>query len=176
MKPIRISRVALMVAVVAVQAELVACTPSEPSASVPTPSSTMTDAQIIATGRQYSQCMREHGFPTFGEPELKSDGLAFTDPEGVTPEQLQPADEACKHFLASLPQWLTEPRPVSEADMASLLRFAQCMRANGIPEWPDPKSDGTFPLRGTPLEGKSTLTGEAQRACRQHWDNGISVS
>jgi hypothetical protein len=120
--------------------------------------------------------MREHGFPTFGDPELKDDGLAFPVPDGVSDDQLAPADQACQHFLDPVPRNLLDPQPVSDADLARLVRFAQCMRDNGIPEWPDPKPDGSFPLRGTPLEGKSQRTGEAEHKCEQYWDKGITIS
>ena len=37
------------------------------------------------------------------------------------------------------------PTPVDEADAA--LAYAQCIRANGFPEWPDPTADGQIMLR-----------------------------
>jgi hypothetical protein len=52
------------------------------------------------------------------------------------------------------------------------------MRDNGVPDWPDPKSDGTFPLVGTPLgtEGKSQRIITGQQACARYWDRGIDAS
>jgi ABC-type sugar transport system ATPase subunit len=49
------------------------------------------------------------------------------------------------------------------------MRFAACMRQHGVPDWPDPKADGTFPFVGTALEreGKSPRVLAAARACRQ---------
>lgn len=39
----------------------------------------------------------------------------------------------------------TQPQPVDEMDAA--LIYAQCIRENGLPEWPDPQPDGTFMMR-----------------------------
>jgi hypothetical protein len=68
-------------------------------------------------------------------------------------------------------------QPPSAQDMANLRHFAQCMRDNGIPEWPDPKPDGTFPIIGTPLEaeGKSQRVLGGMNACQQYAE-GIDVS
>jgi hypothetical protein len=27
-----------------------------------------------------------------------------------------------------------------------MVLFSQCMRSHGLPDWPDPRADGTFPL------------------------------
>lgn len=172
MKATRITRVALALAVVAIQAELVACTPKTGGSASSTPS-TMSDAQIIAAGRQYAQCMREHGFPAYGDPEIKDGGLAFPDPQGVTEEQLPPAADACKQFLEPVPRSMLDAPKLSDADLAKLVRFAQCMRANGMPDWPDPKSDGTFPAAAAE---KSQRMGGAQNTCKQYWDKDISYS
>ena len=37
-------------------------------------------------------------------------------------------------------------RPLTQAQLDSLLKFARCMRSHGISDWPDPSSDGSFPL------------------------------
>jgi hypothetical protein len=41
-----------------------------------------------------------------------------------------------------------EPPP--QPDDATALKFAQCMRANGIPDYPDPSGSGQSAVRATP--------------------------
>jgi hypothetical protein len=63
--------------------------------------------------------------------------------------------------------------------MQKLRDFAKCIREHGIPEWPDPKSDGTFPIAGTPIQAEGKSSGRlstAVEACKQYWDEGIDVS
>jgi hypothetical protein len=36
--------------------------------------------------------------------------------------------------------------PITAADLAKDEQYAQCMRAHGIPNWPDPTADGGFPI------------------------------
>jgi hypothetical protein len=57
------------------------------------------------------------------------------------PTQL-PAENTENEASATAP---IQPTPVDEADAA--LVYAQCIRENGFPEWPDPLPDGTFMMR-----------------------------
>lgn len=165
------------VAVAAVCAALSACHGGTPAAS---PSaSTMDEAQILVVARQYAQCMREHGLPSYGDPSVRDGRLRGFEvpPEGPPPEDLERvADEACKHILDALPPSVTDAE-LSEAEVAELVLFAKCMRDNGVPEWPDPKSDGSFPIHGTPLDSKTDeRVNTANRACKQHAKQGLRVS
>jgi hypothetical protein len=56
----------------------------------------------------------------------------------------------------------------TQEQMRKLLRYAECMRANGVPEWPDPTADGEFPIKGTGLEAeiKSPRVTQASEACK----------
>ncbi|WP_182875014.1 hypothetical protein [Microbispora sp. H10670] len=136
----------------------------------------------LAVGKRFAQCGREHGQPDFPDPVIRDGKLDFPARDG---DALKRALEAvqkvpeCGKILEELPASMKDDKPaVDAADMSQLLLFAQCVRRNGIPEWPDPKSDGTFPVAGTPLEaeGKSQRWLTAQEACKQHWDRGISIS
>ena len=35
---------------------------------------------------------------------------------------------------------------ISSGEYQHWLQFAVCMRSHGLPAWPDPRSDGSFPL------------------------------
>ncbi len=64
------------------------------------------------------------------------------------------------------------------ADVPKLRVFAKCMRDNGVPDWPDPKADGSFPSQGNPIvtEGKSPRVRAGLDACRKYWDGGFRFS
>jgi hypothetical protein len=141
----------------------------------------MTDAQILAIGREAAQCIREHGVPNFPDPVVSAGQLALPNEEqALAPPGADAAVEACRSILERLPPSALgedEDRPGPE-DVSQLLKFAQCIREHGIPDWPDPKADGSFPILGTPLEreGKSQRMQRATEACNQYWDGGISAS
>jgi hypothetical protein len=143
--------------------------------------SALSHDQTLALGRQAAQCFRDHGIPDFPDPIIDQNGqltLPPSDSDHVKQElNANPqAQQACQPILDRLPIGHTSgPGQYSQEDLANLLKFAQCMRHNGIPEWPDPKADGSFPIAGTPLEteGKSPRFLSARNACKQFWDKGI---
>jgi len=83
----------------------------------------------------FSQCMRSHGVPDFPDPARGGGVPKVTQQQaGVSDARLQAAQRACAQLL--------QP-PVAQVPhiMAGLLNFARCMRAHGIPNWPDPTTD-----------------------------------
>lgn len=50
---------------------------------------------------------------------------------------------ACQRLVDQLVPNAQNQAPTA-AQMAGLVHFARCMRAHGIADWPDPRSDGTF--------------------------------
>ena len=163
---------------------LAGCSASPAGSASPSPT-VMSNDQVLAIGREAAQCMRQHGIPDFPDPVVDQHGqIQLPDTAagnnakqemGSHPE----AQQACEPILERIPpnQRGTSrgPGQFSQEDLANLLKFAQCMRRSGIPEWPDPKADGSFPLSGTPLEteGKSARIMTARQACKQYWDKGI---
>jgi hypothetical protein len=93
----------------------------------------------------YSGCVRAHGVPRFPDPA--SNGQAPPKRSlgqlGVSSARFQAAQTACRRLLPSGGQ------PPSQAEQAQVraqaLRFAQCVRAHGLPGFPDPGSDGRIP-------------------------------
>lgn len=141
----------------------------------------MTDDQILAIGREAAQCIREHGVPNFPDPVVSAGQLTVPGfDEGAAPPGADAAVAACRSIVERLPPSALgegEDRPGPE-DVTQLIKFAQCIREHGIPDWPDPKADGSFPIIGTPLEreGKSPRMQRATEACQQYWNGGISAS
>jgi hypothetical protein len=101
----------------------------------------------------YSACIRSHGVPNYPDPESggslpKGNAQAF----GVSDSQFQAAESACKDLLpssdtdfnASLTQCLENgdcPPAVVQRALTEGRKFAQCMRAQGVSNWPDPTID-----------------------------------
>ena len=44
-----------------------------------------------------------------------------------------------------------------------MVLFSRCMRQHGLPDWPDPRTDGTFPLNRRLLRLRGTR--ERMRPC-----------
>jgi hypothetical protein len=90
----------------------------------------------------YSQCMRDNGYVEFPDP-LPDGGIRFLVEPGSAP-RFQAAAAACRHLA---PEGLRDEE-IAPEDLEALLKLSQCVRANGVPEFPDPDAEGRFDLRG----------------------------
>jgi hypothetical protein len=123
----------------------------------------------------FSQCMRSHGVPEFPEPVEGHLLIHSSDHNGhvtgVDPQssQFQTAEKACK----SLAPPRRAPSPALQAKMQeSALKFSQCMRTHGVPNFPDPTFSGggaKLTLKASGANGidpNSPQFRAAQRTCQ----------
>jgi hypothetical protein len=62
---------------------------------------------------------------------------------------------------------------VPPAEVEKLVKYAQCIRANGYPQFPDPGPDGRMQLRLDPKNGAQFEA--AQRACKDQLPSGLAA-
>jgi hypothetical protein len=80
---------------------------------------------------KFAECIRAHGVPHFPDPDAKGDFAFGID---VSPAVWQKAVAACKDLQP--PGALSGKR--SPKQQSAALRFAQCVRENGVKDFPDP--------------------------------------
>jgi hypothetical protein len=78
-----------------------------------------------------SECIRAHGVPHFPDPDPKGEYQFGID---VSPAVWKKATEACKDLTP--PGTFSGKR--SPKQQSDALRFAECVRANGVKDFPDP--------------------------------------
>jgi hypothetical protein len=136
------------------------------------------EAQLLAFGRRLAQCARQHGLPRFPDPVgVGYDGSGIGLPEfpNAPKEDLATAMERCPEITRQIPH-PPPPGPPSAATLQKMRQYAQCMRQHGASGFPDPRADGTFPIRGTRFAGVAPFTEEsapaavinADRSCRTY--------
>ena len=169
-------RIIALAPVVALVAALAAgCSSTNHPGAAASPSAN-DEAAALSVGREFAQCARQHGKPDFPDPAIQEGVLAFP---GASKEDQIAVQDACASILQRVPASMVHrPRMPSAQELAGLRQFSACMRQHGIPEWPDPTADGSFPLEGTPLlaEGKSQRVLDARHVCDQYFSGGINVS
>ena len=121
---------------------------------------------------EFSECMRTNGISAFPDPDasggLTLDGIANGSSLDVNSAAFNQAMNACKHLQ---PAGFTGAHATPQQRTARL-EFAQCVRENGVPDFPDPTSDG--PLIDTNRIPSSETTGgmsnlnAATQKCSQH--------
>ena len=122
---------------------------------------------------KFSQCMREQGLTWFPDPN--PDGrTAIITPKGTDPKKVQAAQAACKKYEPAGP---ANGKPDPQA-MEKIRQMAKCMRANGVPNFPDPNADGGIDLDIKKLgmgPGDPTFD-KAQTACAKYLPGGGQTS
>jgi hypothetical protein len=88
---------------------------------------------------EFAQCMRDSGVPNFPDPVAQPDGsFGFQRPPGASASALDEALKSCQSEARAIGIDVGSNGGDSEAQDA-LLKLSRCMRANGLPEFPDPK-------------------------------------
>lgn len=100
-------------------------------------------SRAYASFLNFSKCMRSHGVSDFPDPG-PGGGIKLPVGSGSGPDPRAPAFQAahqsCKHLLPGG----GPPANVPESVKLGELKNARCMRAHGVPNFPDP----TFPPGG----------------------------
>ena len=127
----------------------------------------------------YSRCMRSHGVLTFPDPNssgaIPKVGLHQL---GVSSTVFQAAQRTCQHLLPNSGQ---SSQAWDQMTLNALWNFARCVRAHGVPNWPDPLAESDPGQPGTPgfprnlppgINTNSPVVKNAMKTC-QHLLAGI---
>jgi hypothetical protein len=170
----------------AFQSAMTACGHVLPGGGPPRQSAAQRRAQAVA-GLAFARCLRSHGFPNFPEPsssgQITHEMLASAGIDPRQPAVLHAAD-ACVSVThgvltkAAVARFAAEQSSPSASDSAGAptqaqiqqgqqhaVRFAQCMRSHGVPNFPAPTSAQEFKLYIASSEGSLAFQ-SAETACR----------
>jgi hypothetical protein len=135
----------------------------------------------------YASCMRDHGIdmpdPVFQKSVNGEGNTGFVTQgaggqTGTRPDKqpgFKAADEACKHFMANITRGTGGGQPMSAAQQEAFLKFAACMRDNGV-DMADPTfEDGGVSIQiggpdddggGQKIDPQSPAFQAAQQTCQ----------
>jgi hypothetical protein len=162
----RLRRAGLAAAVLALIGLLATACGGGPSPAAATGGSTHVQAALA-----YARCMRAHGMPDFPDPD--SNGQFNVDRHSVSSQETA-ADQVCHHLLNVGGQ--VDQRQQS---LGQLLKYAQCMRAHGLPNFPDPHYTSGGIGRPSGIVGgggydrNSPQVQSAQQACQHLMPGGM---
>jgi hypothetical protein len=104
----------------------------------------------------FAQCMRSHGEPDFYLTSRKSNSNSSAtvlsimgyQVTGIDPQtaQFASAMKSCKHLLPG-----GGGQPMSQQQLNGLVKEAECMRAHGFPDYPDPERGANGGVEELPL-------------------------
>jgi hypothetical protein len=127
---------------------------------------TATDTSKKLTAREkavkFAECIRQHGVSDFPDPNAKND---FEYGVSVSPEVWKKATTACKDLQP--PGTLSSKRTPKQ--QSASLRFAQCIRDNGVKDFPDPVNGeplvNTYKIPSSNRPGGMDILNAAMRKC-----------
>jgi hypothetical protein len=186
----RAARPAMLVALVSL---LAACGSTSPHVANLTSTNTTTSASTVAAGPThaaagtalaqaiaFAACMRSHAEPNYPDPTIGRNGepvehLSSNANPTLNPNtpQFQTAERIC---LARQPPESPVLKQVTATKQQQELKFAQCMRTHGVPNFPDPKLvPGGFELQlPRHMNPNSPQITAAQQTCTKLGDGPAS--
>ncbi len=117
----------------------------------------------LAAARAAVDCARKHGMPGVPDPAVGTNGQ-LTIPGG-TPTPTPAVQSACAAQIRAAEANSSTLPNVSASDMQALLRWAACVRAHGLPRWPDPNAQGVFHVKSADA-GTQAQNEHASAACQ----------
>jgi hypothetical protein len=162
-RPARLGWVGVLLVIVCV-VPLAAC-----SSSPATASGGSSTSSAYAKAVAYSQCIRAHGIPNFPDPNSKGEFIVqngSNDPtSNVSTAVANAALKACKSLA---PPSIAQGPSGSQGGGSvtpNQLKFAQCMRSHGEPNFHDPAANGSITLpKG--MNPQSSQFQNAEKACQ----------
>lgn len=129
------------------------------NSATPSPSASAVDAQTAWI--DYARCVRGNGHADFPDP--------VQDARGGWSLPVDPATfdvPACEQLLKRALLVTRVKRDPTVAEMEKRLQFARCVRAHGVPAYPDPGADGVIDM--PPDMRNDPKLGPALVACQQY--------
>jgi hypothetical protein len=120
---------------------------------------------------KFAECMRDNGVSEFPDPDA-SEGLTI---DGVVNgSSLDPSSAAWKEAMGVCrdlqPPGFTGDEEVTAAEQETRLEFAQCIRDNGVEDFPDPAKGeplvNTYRIPSAATEGGMSILNAAMQTCR----------
>jgi hypothetical protein len=126
---------------------------------------------------EWASCMRSNGDPNQVDPTIDSNKVIhITFPPGYGgngPVDFgKGSNNPCNPYLQGASTALRGGKPPQKPNQAKLLKFSQCMRANGVADFPDPSGNGlsiqTHP--GSDLNPNNTTFKHASQVCAKKYN------
>jgi hypothetical protein len=117
----------------------------------------------------YSNCMRAHGVDvSVNSNGNLSSGSSGSGSGGAGQQTVQAAQTACRHLL---PNGGQPSQAAQEKQLEQALKYTQCMRAHGVPNFPDPTRGpnglyGYHIPNGSGINPQSATYQKASQACQ----------
>jgi hypothetical protein len=135
------------------------------------PTTTVSKADIAKLYANWAACMRQHGV-NMADPTIDGQGGASINVTGGDKASMSQAMTACQSLNDAAQRASTGGKPMPKPDPSKMLAFSKCMRAHGLPDFPDPNTNGggigiaIQDGKNSDLNPNSPTFQNAQKACQ----------
>jgi hypothetical protein len=94
-----------------------------------------------------AECIRQHGVPTYQDPVVTADGRVYTDARSLQRAErgaAAAAGDACHELIITAQLVPDGQAPAPPELVRAGVKSAQCLRANGLPNYRDPTANNLF--------------------------------
>jgi hypothetical protein len=133
-------------------------------------SGTAQSAADSAQAAKFSQCMRANGEPSFPDPNAKGQIQLMVTKGGSLDPQSATYKSALQKCKSLEPPGFGSNSTQSTANQNEVLQFVDCMRKHGVPNMPDPQSNGAMRITG--INPQSPQFQSAMQTCRSYLPSG----
>ncbi len=127
---------------------------------------------------EWATCMRSHGDPDQADPTIDPSKVIHVTrlpsvpgglfgPNGQSGPGPVPGSYCTAYLTDAINELLQGSQQYEPPSQTALVKYAQCMRANGVPDYPDPTGGG-FQLHGSPgsdLDPNNSTLQHAGKVC-----------
>jgi hypothetical protein len=117
---------------------------------------------------EWTSCIRRHGDPNQVDPTIDSSkdiDISMDNVPKALEDEVHGSTGPCSDYLLAAENRLRGGQPAPTDNLAQDVKFADCMRANGEPNWPDSSPDGETNFNGTGINPDSPALQATIKVC-----------
>jgi hypothetical protein len=117
---------------------------------------------------EWATCIRSHGDPSQADPTIdanKDIQITMNSVPDTLANEVHGSTGPCSNYLLAAENALRGGQPAPTYSSVTAVKFSECMRASGVPNYPDPSANGDTKFNGTGVDPNSPSVQNATKAC-----------
>jgi hypothetical protein len=117
---------------------------------------------------EWAACMRSNGDPNQTDPTIDAYGvinITMQDVSQAVASEAHGSSGPCSQYELAAENALRGGQQYRPPDQNQMVRYTDCMRTHGVPNYPDPGANGKTDFNGTGVDPSSPFFEKANKIC-----------